>query len=65
MFLMDSTSTPSLIHAGSSETNADRSHCYSPTNKESWESLGFATVQEIEKFYVIMHITLDFPLGLS
>ncbi|KAK2355663.1 hypothetical protein QL285_093055 [Trifolium repens] len=48
---MDLTSTPSLSHAGSSETNSDMSQCYSPTNKKSWESLGFATVEEIEKFY--------------
>jgi hypothetical protein len=48
---MDSTSTPSLIHGGSSEINTDKSQCYYPTNKESWESLGFATVEEIEKFY--------------
>ncbi|KAK2355662.1 hypothetical protein QL285_093054 [Trifolium repens] len=48
---MDLTSTPSLSHAGSSETNSDMSQCYSPTNKKSWESLGFATVEEIENFY--------------
>ncbi|KEH28654.1 hypothetical protein MTR_4g008820 [Medicago truncatula] len=39
-----SVETSSLIHA-------DSSQCYSPSNKESWKSLVFKTIKEIEDFY--------------
>ncbi|KEH29515.1 FAR1 DNA-binding domain protein [Medicago truncatula] len=38
-----SVETSSLIH--------DSSQCYSPSNKESWKSLVFKTIKEIEDFY--------------
>ncbi|AES63859.1 FAR1 DNA-binding domain protein [Medicago truncatula] len=41
----------SLIHADSSPTHADSSQCYSPSNKESWKSLVFQSIKEIEDFY--------------
>jgi len=39
-----SVETSSLIHV-------DSSQCYSPSNKESWKSLVFKTIKEIEDFY--------------
>jgi len=39
-----SVETSSLIHA-------DSSQCYSPSNKESWKSLVFKSIKEIEDFY--------------
>ncbi|AET02704.2 hypothetical protein MTR_8g046060 [Medicago truncatula] len=41
----------SLIHADSSPTRDDSSQCYSPSNKESWKSLVFQSIKEIEDFY--------------
>ena len=41
----------SLIHVDSSLIHADSSQCYSPSNKESWKSLVFESIKEIEDFY--------------
>jgi len=43
--------TSSLIHADSSLIDADSSQCYSPSNKESWKSIVFQSIKEIEDFY--------------
>ncbi|KAK2416992.1 hypothetical protein QL285_039340 [Trifolium repens] len=40
-----------MLIVQSSGTHADSSQCYSPSNKESWESLVFESVKEIEDFY--------------
>jgi hypothetical protein len=54
-----SVETSSLIHAESGQLSvtplamihADSSQCYSPSNKESWKSLVFQSIKEIEDFY--------------
>ncbi|PNX77789.1 FAR1-related protein, partial [Trifolium pratense] len=55
LFSMDSISTSSEIEQLTVETSslihADSSQCYSPSNKESWESLVFESIKEIEDFY--------------
>ena len=51
---MDLISTSSESGQLSVETSSqihDSSQCYSPSNKESWKSLVFQSIKEIEDFY--------------